>query len=60
MNAVLNLLQNGEYRPSDLVKLLLDQGFEESDVKESVAELLHDQQVQLSPSRYLHVAVVAA
>ena len=60
MNAVLNLLQKQEYLPSELIKKLLGDGLSESDVKEAVAQLLHDQALELRPNRYLHAATATA
>jgi hypothetical protein len=60
MMAVLNVLQNQSYLPSDLIRLMLEQGYGESDIKESVAQLLHDEQLTLASDRHIHLQAVAA
>jgi hypothetical protein len=58
MNAVLDLLRDQEYLPSEVIEKLLGT-YSESDVKEAVAQLLHDQELELTPDRHLHVLTVA-
>jgi len=59
VEAVLNALQEKALLPSDLIKYLVGKGVSESDVKEAVAQLLHDQDLELSTDRLLHVNAVA-
>jgi hypothetical protein len=59
MNAVLNSLQSHSYLPSELLEKLLRDGYKESEIKEAVAQLLHDQEVELSPERRLHILIAA-
>lgn len=58
VNAVLNLLQDRAYLPSEVIEKLLGT-YGESDVKEAVAQLLHDQELELSPDLRLHILAVA-
>ena len=60
MNEVLELLQRKDYLPSELLRALLERGRTESDVKEAVAQLLHAQELELTPTRYLHAVAAAA
>lgn len=59
MSAVLDLLHDQAYLPSEVIEKLLDAGYGESDVKEAVAQLLHDQELELSPDRRLHILAAA-
>jgi hypothetical protein len=59
VEAVLNALHEQALLPSDLIKYLVGKGVSESDVKEAVAQLLHDQDLELSTDRLLHVNAVA-
>lgn len=54
IDAVLNLLHENSYLPSEVLNKLLEKGFFESDIKEALAHLLHDQQLELSTESRLH------
>jgi hypothetical protein len=54
IDAVLNLLHENSYLPSEVLDKLLAEGLLESDIKEAVAHLLHDQQLELSSELRLH------
>jgi hypothetical protein len=60
INAVLKLLQGNSYFPSQLIEKLLSEGCGESEVKEAIAQLLHDHQLELTPDRHLRVVAAAA
>jgi len=52
--AILAVLQGDkEYRPSELLEALREQHLAESDIKEAVAYLLRDHQVEMTPDRRL-------
>lgn len=60
VTVILDMLREKQYQPSELLRELLKKGYYESDVKEAVAQLLHDQQIELSSSRQLSAVAVAA
>jgi hypothetical protein len=60
ITAVLDLLRGNSYLPSELIEKLLSEGCGESEVKEAIAQLLHDHELELTPDRHLRVVAVAA
>jgi hypothetical protein len=54
--AVLRELKQKPVRPVDLLEHLVNQGYTTFDVKLTLAQLLHDGQVELTSERVLHVA----
>jgi hypothetical protein len=61
LNAVLNSLQGNSFLPSQLIERLLSDGnLSESDLKEAIAQLLHDDKLELTPDRHLHVVAATA
>jgi hypothetical protein len=59
--ALSKLFENQQqYRVFDLLKILGDQGYNDSDIKETIAQLLHEHQIELTPDRQLRSTAVAA
>ena len=55
-----DLLLRKQYRVLELLQELGDQGIGDSQVKEALAHLLHDNRIELTPNRYLHSLAVPA
>jgi hypothetical protein len=49
-----------QYRVFDLLQLLGAEGYSDSDIKETIAQLLHEHQIELTPDRQLRRTAVAA
>lgn len=59
LSAVLGLLAERDYRPSELIAVLKELGFTQADAKEAMSHLVHGQQVELTEDRVLRSAVPA-
>jgi hypothetical protein len=57
--AVVGRLQEGPCRPTELLKVLLDQGFTESDIRETVSQLLNEGKIELTGQQVLQNQVAA-
>ena len=53
IEAILNLLEGRSYLPSELISALTAEGYVESDVREAVLQLLHDEVLELTTNRHL-------
>lgn len=60
--ALIQLLDVGqkEYRVLDLLETMGATGYSDSDIKEAIAQLLHEHRIELTPDRQLRSAAVAA
>jgi hypothetical protein len=57
--AIVNKLQEGPCRPTELLKSLIDQGFTESEVRETVSQLLNEEKILLTGQQVLQNQVAA-
>lgn len=57
--AIVNKLQEGPCRPTELLKSLIDQGFTEADVREAVSQLLNEEKILLTGQQVLQNQVAA-
>ena len=51
--AILNELRKKEYRAIDLLQILGNKGYSDSDVKHALSELLTERRIELTPQRFL-------
>jgi hypothetical protein len=58
--ALIKHLESQQYRVFDLLDLLGAEGYSDSDIKETIAQLLHEHRIELTPDRQLRRAAVAA
>jgi hypothetical protein len=49
-----------QYRVFDLLQILGSQGYSDSDIKETIAQLLHEHRIELTSDRQLRSTAVAA
>jgi cell division protein FtsI/penicillin-binding protein 2 len=57
--AIVNKLGEGPCRPTELLKSLIDQGFTESEVRETVSQLLNEEKILLTGQQVLQNQVAA-
>lgn len=58
--AVLRALQDGERQPMELLNLLGQLGYADSDIKRAVSELIHEGSIELTSHRMLKTAAQPA
>jgi hypothetical protein len=59
--AVINLLETDrQYRVLDVLRTLGAEGYNDSDIKEAIARLLHEHRIELTADRQLRSTAVAA
>jgi hypothetical protein len=59
--ALIKLLESQkQYRVFDLLQTLGAQGYSDSDIKETIAQLLHEHRIELTPDRQLRSTAVPA
>jgi hypothetical protein len=58
--ALMKHLESQQHRVFDLLGLLSGEGYSDSDIKETIAQLLHEHQIELTPDRQLRRTAVAA
>lgn len=58
--AIIERLQQGPCRPTDLLKAMLDQHFIESDIREAVSLLLNENKIELTGQQELQNHMAAA
>ena len=58
--AVLQAVRANEFRPSDLLASLAQDGFDDGDIKQALSELIHEGQIELTSHRMLKSASEAA
>jgi hypothetical protein len=59
--ALIELLEaKKQYRVFDLLQALGARGYSDSDIKETIAQLLHEHRIELTPDRQLRSTAVAA
>ncbi len=49
-----------QYRVLDLLRIMGDEGYSDSDIKGAIALLLHEHRMELTPDRQLRSTAVAA
>jgi DNA-binding IclR family transcriptional regulator len=59
-NAVLQALEDSERQPMELLKLVGQSGYADSDIKRAVSELIHEGTIELTSHRMLKIAVQSA
>jgi hypothetical protein len=58
---LIKLLENQkEYRVFDLLQTMGSDGYSDSDIKETIARLLHERRIELTPDRQIRSTAVAA
>ncbi|HEY4049951.1 MAG TPA: hypothetical protein VGM27_24065 [Acidobacteriaceae bacterium] len=59
--ALIKLLQGQtQYRALDLLRIMGDEGYSDSEIKQAIAQLLHEHRIELTPDRQLRSTAAAA
>jgi secreted trypsin-like serine protease len=55
-----HLEDQNQYRVLDLLQIMGNEGYSDSDIKDAIALLLHENRIELTPDRQLRSTAVAA
>lgn len=59
--ALIKLLEDqSQYRALDLLRIMGDEGYSDSEIKQAIAQLLHEHRIELTPDRHLRSTTAAA
>jgi hypothetical protein len=59
--ALIKLLEGqSQYRALDLLRIMGDEGYSDSEIKQAIAQLLHEHRIELTPDRQLRSTTAAA